>query len=127
MSRSRGGNGGAKADLSEEQLKAELLARLGRLSYRELLALTLDMALGVRSSTQTVEARGSRPRGVTRRGRRAAGEVVDWTKVKAKCPRCHKTGWVLPDFGTGRRPNGSLRAQSYCRACRKQGTPTPKR
>ncbi len=125
MNRRRSGEGGAGSgsELSEDQLKAELLARLGQLSYLELLTLTLDMALGSRA---TVGARGSRPRSVMQRVRPAVGEVVDWTKVKATCPRCGKTGRVQPDFGTARRRNGTVRPQSHCRACRKQGTPTPK-
>ena len=123
MSGNRGDKGGSGSD---DELKAELLARLGQLSYRELLTMTLNMALGPR--TAPTEVRDSRPRSATPAARSAADKPttdgpVDWTRVMATCPKCGRTGPVLPDFGISRRRTGSERAQSWCRKCRKSGDP----
>jgi hypothetical protein len=119
---------------AEEALKAELLARLSRMSYRDLLALTLDATLGARTGV-TYEVRDSRPIGVVEAGNDAARrrrarpakppEVEDapteepnWQRVEATCPKCGKEGMVIPDFGLARRADGSYRPQSWCRDCR---------
>lgn len=99
---------------SEADLKAELLARLSRLSYRELLTLTLDHAFGARSG-EGLTVRDSRSLGVAEA---QSAYEVDWSKVDATCPKCGKHGKVDPEFGLIKKPDGSMRKQSWCRDCR---------